>query len=347
VKLEAVGRAARETWEAVLAADAADALISQTPAWLECVCASGRYEDATRAYRAADGRALILPLARLRRLPAAAAVEGSMPFGWSTGGLLCSARVSADDVSAVVRDLSARRTLRIVVRPSPAADGLWAAAVPADVVRTRHMEQTVDLASGFDATWASRFSRKVRSWYRKAERRLTVEWDDTGRLVPVFDTLYRMSVARWAQQQHEPLALARWRAERRDPRHKFAFVAQRLGPACRIGVAWRGAEPAAAIIVLGHGEHDTYWRGAMDRDVAAGTGANELLHGIAIEHACLTGRRFYHMGESAPNSSLARFKQGFGAEEEHAVGYRFERVPLTAAEDLLRRQVKELLRVRD
>jgi Acetyltransferase (GNAT) domain len=347
VKLEAVGGAARQIWHAALAAEGGAALISQTPRWLECVCASGRYEDATRAYRAVDGRALILPLARVRRLPAAAAMEASMPFGWSTGGLVCSAHVSVDDVSAIVRDLCARRALRVVVRPGAAAKGVWAAAVRGDVVRTRHMEQTVDLARGFNAVWTSRFSRKVRSWYRKAERRLTVEWDDTGRLVPVFDALYRRSVARWAQQQHEPLALARWRAERRDPRHKFEAVAERLGPACRIGVAWRDGEPAAAIIVLAHGQHETYWRGAMDRDVAAGTGANELLHGMAIEHACLSHRRFYHMGESAPNSSLARFKQGFGAEEAHAVGYRFERVPLTTAEDLLRRQMKQLLRFRD
>jgi hypothetical protein len=66
VELIAVGQAAREAWVEALATDAT-ALVSQTPAWLDCVCASGRYEDATRAYRAGDGRQLVLPLARWAR----------------------------------------------------------------------------------------------------------------------------------------------------------------------------------------------------------------------------------------------------------------------------------------
>jgi hypothetical protein len=347
VRLGASGSAARDAWCAVLAAAPDRARVSQTPAWLDCVCEAGHYEDATRAYRAADGRVLVLPLARVRGLPAPAAVESSLPPGWSAGGLVSEGSVSVEDVAAIVRDLSARRTLRTAVRPSPAASELWAAAVPEPVVRTTHMEQTLDLSCGFDDVWQGRFTRKVRSWHRKAEQRLTVEWDDSGRLVPIFDALYRSSVARWARQQHEPQRLARWRAERRDPRRKFEIVARRLGRACRIGVARRDGEPAAAMIVLEHGEHCTYWRGAMDRELAAGTGANELLHVMAIEHACLSGCRWYHMGESAPGSSLARFKRGFGAEERYAVGYRFERLPLTAAQELARRGAKTLIRFRD
>ena len=84
----------------------------------------------------------------------------------------------------------------------------------------------------------------------------------------------------------------------------------------------------------------------MDEQLARGTGANELLHRLAIEDACASGRRSYHMGESAPGSSLARFKRGFGAVEQPHAGYRFERVPLTAADALLRRHVKRALRIR-
>ena len=112
-------------------------------------------------------------------------------------------------------------------------------------------------------------------------------------------------------------------------------------------VASRGAEPAAAIIVLSHGEHSTYWRGAMDKELVAGTGANELLHRLAIEDACEAGRRFYHMGEAAPDSSLARFKRGLGAVAAEGVGYRFERLPLTATDRLVRGAVKRALRFRD
>jgi hypothetical protein len=325
-----------------LASDPA-ALVSQTPAWLDCVCAVGGLRDATRAYRAADGRALVLPLAR--RL----GVESSLPFGWGTGGLVCpGGRLTVDEVRAVADDLRARRLPRVAVRPAPAADGLWRAAAPAGVVRTPHMSQTLDLAGGFDAVWKHRFSSNVRRACRRAEKLgLEIEWAESGRLVDEFDALYRLSVVRWAAAQHEPARLAQWRARRRDPRQKFETVARRLGPACRIWLARRAGEPVAAIIVLGQGEHSTYWRGAMDRDRVVGTGANELLHRVAIEHACAGGRRWYHMGETAPGSSLARFKRGFGAVEVDHAGYRFERMPLTAADALARRQVKRLLGFRD
>jgi lipid II:glycine glycyltransferase (peptidoglycan interpeptide bridge formation enzyme) len=210
------------------------------------------------------------------------------------------------------------------------------------------MSQTLDLAGGFDHVWARRFSSNVRRACRRAERLgLAVEWDERGRLVDAFDALYRLSVSRWAADQHEPERLAQWRARRRDPRRKFALVAERLGPSCRIWLARRAGEPVAAIIVLRHGAHSSYWRGAMDSERARGSGVNELLHRLAIEHACAEGGRWYHMGDTAPGSSLARFKRGFGAVEQQHAGYRFERLPLTAADALARRQVKRVIGFRD
>jgi hypothetical protein len=80
----------------------------------------------------------------------------------------------------------------------------------------------------------------------------------------------------------------------------------------------------------------------MDPEVEAGTRANQLLHRLAIEHACGLGQRFYHMGESRPDSSLARFKRGFGAQDHVYAAYHFERLPLTPATDLARRGLARL-----
>jgi hypothetical protein len=196
--------------------------------------------------------------------------------------------------------------------------------------------------------WASGLSTKVRRWCRKAERLgIEVEWDDTGRLAPAFDALYRRSVSRWAEQQHEPVALAQWRARLRDPPRKFAQVAGHLGAACRIGVARRDGDDVAAIVVLRHGAHATYWRGAMDKALAARTGANELLHVEAMADAAAAGALRYHMGDSAPGSSLAEFKRGFGAREQHYDAYRLERVPITPVQEGARRTVKRALRFRE
>ena len=85
----------------------------------------------------------------------------------------------------------------------------------------------------------------------------------------------------------------------------------------------------------------------MDKSAARGTGANDLLHQLAIEEACKSGQRFYHMGDSAPSSALARHKQGFGAEAMQYTAYRFERLPLTAADEFVRRHVKRAIQFRD
>jgi hypothetical protein len=81
----------------------------------------------------------------------------------------------------------------------------------------------------------------------------------------------------------------------------------------------------------------------MDREIAGPTRANFLLHSLAIEEACRAGRRYYHMGETDPSSSLARFKAHFGAEAHPYVEYRIESPRIIATRDRLRR-ARRLLR---
>jgi hypothetical protein len=310
---------------------------------MDALVASTGMEDVTRAYQATEGRVLVLPLAQRRPLR----IEASPPAGWGTGGVV-GPRVTADDVAAVLADLLRRPALRTSVRPDPSRAAPWSAAVPASAVTTPLMAQSLELGRPFDDVWSGSFTSRVRGHCRRAERAdLDVEEDATGRLIGVFDRLYRLSVDRWAAQQHEPARLARWRAARRDPTRKFELVARHLGAACRVWVAWRHGQPAAAIVVLRHGAQVTYWRGAMDRELIGKTGANQLLHRLAIEDACRTGAREYHLGDSAPGSSLAQFKRGFGATERHYRAYRFERLPLTAVEHGARGAVKRALRFRD
>lgn len=347
VELIAEGPAARGAWQEALARDPY-AVTSQTPAWMDCVVSSGRYADATRAYQTADAQLLVLPMARRRRggMPT---VLSSMPFGWGTGGLLGTrGYLLADDVAAVIADLAELRALAVSVRPHAVIADVWRQGVPAGVATTGYMSQTVDLTGGFDEVWRHRFAATVRSHCRKAERRgVTVEHGDGGELMDVFDRLYRASVDRWASQQHEPVWLARWRAQLRDPPAKFQEVGRRLGPACRTWVAWRGGAPIVVMLVLSHGRHSTMWRAASDREAARGTGASELVHQLAIEHACATGKRYFHLGDSAPASPLAANKRKFGGIESHYAAYRFERLPLTATDRFLRRQVKRAIGFRD
>jgi Acetyltransferase (GNAT) domain len=337
--------APRETWWSLLEEDP-QALAFQTPTWLDCICATGEFEDASRLYETATGARMILPMVR-RRLPRVLATQASLPAAWGMGGLVARGCPGVDDLALVFRDLIQQPALRTSIRPNPLLGEAWAAARPAGVTVTPRVAHVLDLQGGFDRVWSERFPQATRHKIRKAERSgLVVECDSSGRLVPVFYALWRRSVDRWAHQQHEPRLLARWRARRRDPLPKFERIARRMGDACRVWVAWHAGSPAAAILVL-ISNNASYTRGAMDKALAGPTQANNLLHRLAIEDACRAGCRFYHMGETGSSTSLADFKRHLGARPYQYAEYSVERLPITAADQRVRGVVKRMIGFQD
>jgi Acetyltransferase (GNAT) domain len=336
--------APRDVWDRLVASDPRS-LPSQTPAWTDVVCSVDGLQDASRLYETTDGRLLVLPLVR-RRLLGMPLAEASLPHGWGPGGLVAGdGVVLPGDVRAVVDDLADRRIPLVTLRPSPATGRVWDEAAPIPAARYPRMAQTLDLEGGFAAVWEARFKRDTRNRVRRAERAgVLVERDDTGRLVPAFQRLYLRSVARWARRDGRPLALARWRAARQEPDAKLATVSATMGRSCRVYLASVQGRPAAAIVVLFGMAGASYWRGAMDEEVAGRTYANYLLHRTAIEDACAAGCSAYHMGDSAPGSQLALFKSRFGAEECLYASYRLERLPLASATDRARGVAGQALR---
>jgi lipid II:glycine glycyltransferase (peptidoglycan interpeptide bridge formation enzyme) len=205
----------------------------------------------------------------------------------------------------------------------------------------------LDLEGGFDKVWAQRFERKTRARIRKAERLgVVVEYDTTGRLVPIFYDLLHRSFDRWARQQNEPRWLTHWRGQRRDPLRKFQIIADTLGEACKVWVAWVNGQPAAASLVLQYGNVNDS-RGAMDKELAGPTWANDLLMKFTIEDACRSGCRFYNMGESGTSTNLAHFKRRFGAIAYPYEEYYLERFPITRIDTRLRAIVKRAIGFKD
>lgn len=256
--------------------------------------------------------------------------------------------VGPEKARAVFGDLARRPALQVGLRFRPGDTALWEKAAPADFRPEPHMTQVVNLDGGFGTVWERRFHKRARRDVRRAQREhVEVEVDRTGRLAPVFYQLYEASIERWARQQNEPLALARWRRRRGFPSQRLSAVAARLGESCAIWVAWRDGEPCASIVVLRHGRHAKFWRGAMNRELAHPLKANALLHRLAIEEACEAGCGCYDMGDSTPGSSLASFKAGFGADSWSSPRYFRERLPVSAAERRLRAAVKRVIRFRD
>jgi hypothetical protein len=347
--LRVTSPAPRDVWERELASDPT-ALVSQTPEWLDCVCASGRYRDASRLYELSSGRRLVLPMVRLgrrTRRTGLLAIEASFPSSWGVGGIVAGGGARADDLAAVFADLGDRPAMRTTLRPNPLTNAAWEAVRPRSAITVPRYVHVLDLDGGFARVWDERFTGSARTAVRKAERAgLTVECDTTGRRLGVFYELFELSLDRWAHQQHEPRALARWRGHRRDPLRKLQLIPEHLGGRSRLWIAWRAGEPAAAILVL-QGANANYMRGAMNKELAGPTRANYLLHRLAIEQACEAGCRHYHMGESGSSGSLAQFKTRFGARPYAYADYQLEQLPLTTADRQMRTAVKRVLRFRD
>lgn len=334
----------RETWWMLAHKDAATN-VTQTPAWLDCVCATGRFRDASRLYEFESGGRLVLPLVtRLRRPPSLTAQE-SWPGEWGIGGPVSSGVVGSREARAVFDDLARLPALRVGLRLRPEDSEVWSRAVPAAFQEDRHTVQVLDLEGGFGTVWERRFRQSVRRGVRRAERSdVDVEVNRTGRLVPEFYQLFEQSIVRWAARQHEPLALARWRRKRAFPRERLEAVADLLGESCAIWMARRGGEPAAAIVVLRHGHHAKLWHAAMNRDLAHPVRANHLLHRLAIDDACAAGCLRYDFGGSRQGASLAAFKEGFGAEPFTSPRYYRERLPVSAVDRALRKAAKRVIR---
>ena len=79
-----VSPAPRSAWRELVAADP-QAMPTQSPEWLDALCADGRYVDASRLYRTADGGSALLPLVRragaASRCRTAGASADSSPTG--------------------------------------------------------------------------------------------------------------------------------------------------------------------------------------------------------------------------------------------------------------------------
>src|SRR4051794_22043977 len=159
--------APRSAWRELLAVDG-EALVAQSPEWVDAVCADGSYADASRLYQTPRGTQLVLPLVRRRGpWPKALAPRYSMPHAWGMGGLLADRPVQPEDVSDVVADLASQPAMRTAIRPNPLHGRLWASAVQgpgvAAVDRCAHV---IDLDGGPEAV-RKRFGRSARNGVRK------------------------------------------------------------------------------------------------------------------------------------------------------------------------------------
>jgi hypothetical protein len=321
--------APRDTWEELLARDP-NSLIFQTPAWTDMMCSTGHFMDASRLYETASGHRWLLPLVRHKSIVPRLSVQGSLPHNWGLGGLVSDGPLRPETVRGVFEDLAHQPVMQTLVSPSPLLNAVWESGRPREVLHDTRLTHILDLQGGFDAVWSGRFQSTTRTAIRKAERsNLDVEWDSTGRLLPIYFKMFMDWAVRRGGERHLPAWLARWSNARRDPLDRFRRIAATFGESCRVYVASVDHEPVASAVFLIYGEHAFYYRGTSLREKANPVRANDLLQCMMIREACQAGCRYYHMGESGGVESLMRFKTGFGAVATPVIGYSIERLPLT------------------
>jgi CelD/BcsL family acetyltransferase involved in cellulose biosynthesis len=247
-----------------------------------------------------------------------------------------------DDLRLVLADLARRPVAQVTLTPIPLLAADWSAAALPGVLRRPNLTHVVDLRDGWDATW-KRYRPKVRESVRRAQRAgLEVRCHHGEAALPVFDELYGRQVAHWAQQRGRPGWVARLAARHEDTPGRLAAVARRLGSACAIWTAHLNGEPVAASVTLTSPGHGIGWVSAMDRELVRQTRASYLLESLAIEEACRSGARYFHMGESDPGSGVAQHKAQFGARELTYDSLVLERLPLSAVEQGLRSAVRKV-----
>src|SRR4051794_26878917 len=197
--------ATRMLWHTVADRDP-DALVSQTPEWVDVVCRSG-YEDATRAYWTADGSRMVLPLVRRRgNLPRSLAPLISLPSAWGVGGLLAERTPEARDIAAVLDDLRGLSAVRVMLRPNPLHAAAWEeAAQGLPFVKLARSAHVLDLQGGAQEVWDRRLPATTRGALRRTEAmELDVQVGSTPELLGDFRRLYELAVRRLADVRHEP-----------------------------------------------------------------------------------------------------------------------------------------------
>ena len=316
--------------------------VCHAPQWVDALCAFTRWSDASRYYETEDGRQFVLPL--LRRGPrSAAGLRASMPSGWGMGGFVGSADIGSSHVSAALDDIRSLNSLGVRILPNPLRGDVWSGADLSHAISLQRYAHVLHLDRPYEAVWSGSYDRSTRQNVRKAARAgLDVERDTTGRLVATYRELFRQSVARWADRNHEPHWLARVRGYREDVPGKLEFLAERLGNSMVTWVASLRGRPAASLITL-RGTSVFAWRSAMDQDLARTTCAGHLLHDHAIREACEDAAAFYHFGESGPSCGLCTFKERFCATGYRYPEVRFEHVPYTRTNQAPRTPVKRLV----
>ncbi|KUG20813.1 MAG: GNAT family N-acetyltransferase [Methanomicrobiaceae archaeon] len=284
-------------WESIVR-ESKQAYFFHTPAWARILEEAYGYRNATRLYEV-DGSDVLIPMMEKERY--GLITYYSMPEGY--GNVFSPSGVSQETLQTIITTIVGGRNLLLMLFLPPCSRFKFLEDTSVQRIELReNRAHIIPLEEGVDAV-RKRFNRNTRRSIARAGKE-RVEVVPTNRKSD-FDTFYSL----YAQRSQE------WNlSETPYPRRFFESLYAHGSPHARLRLAERDGEAIGGIITLEYGTNVYYLASASPRACRAYC-ANHLLLQDAIESACMHGYRFFDLGCSTLNPGLARFKEGFGAEE--------------------------------
>ena len=230
----------------------------------------------------------------------------SLPFSDCAEPLLSAAGEGRALLEHALRRAEELRCRYLEVRPASAFE--WMSEVGLAESR-RELLHDLDLQPSIDTIHAAFHDSSIKRKIRRAEREgLRYEVGASEALVSAF---YRLNVMTRRKHGLPP-----------QPPEWFRALFDQLRDVVRVHVAYKDAQPAAAIVTLAFGSVYIYKYGASDPD-ATNLGGTPMLFWNAIQEAKAAGYRRFDMGRTDANQKgLATFKERWGARARPLIYYR-------------------------
>lgn len=326
----------------------ADPLASpfQSRRWSLTMRSLGWWRATSLAVGFSDGVEALVPSATYRMTPSRWAPRLSWPRYWGEANPLWNAPPGREHVGLLLDLLAGERSVVTRLSTGPTNGQVFTDVEPGDWLRVLRRSHVINLARGFDAVQAD-FARSIRYEARRAGRRgVEVTSSTDGALVEPLLEMIDAAILRWSAKQNEPPVLTRVRAHRRDSARKIRAIARVMGQDCLVTIASHEGRPIGASLAL-RGRNPEALLAPIDPVRGLKLGASQVIYTDVMRDLCADRSRMFNLGESGFDGGLSHYKERYGAVAADHVDLYSERLPLTAAEQIVKNAVKRVIGFED
>lgn len=274
-----------------------DATFFHTYEWMKLLEDTfSKYRNDSKLITLDDGKEVLLPLMKTKKLGGAFTCYQSMPLG-TYGSFLSNSLISNEQIKEIIQELNIPN-LFIIENPFSGIKISCDNKVPMETQILRLGEDKFPmLYKNF---------RKGHRWSIKKAIKMGVVIDEAKTIheyKEYFD-VYQDSVRRWGRN-----------ATSDYPSTLFKNIYKMNSPSIKLYVAKLKDKIISGALLLCHNNHVSWWNGATLEEYFKYYPTN-LLQSKLIEISCVLGYSIYDFNPSGGHEGVAKFKSHFGAETE-------------------------------